>query len=292
MDVSVIIVNYKTPQLCIDCINSVIEKTVNIDYEIIVVDNDSQDNSLQKIKEEFGNRVVLIDAGENLGFGKANNLGAERAKGDILFFLNPDTLLINDAITILYEYLISHPKVGICGGQLYNKDLQKIHSYSMCLPGIICDVDNATKGKISNIVHLFSRKCHKVGHVTGADLMISKHLFDKLKGFDPDFFMYYEETELCYRCKKKGYEVRFVPDAKIIHLVGQSLEYSPRKVEIIYEGRKTFFTKTTSKYHKYVIDQFYILLCYMAHNIYSLFNKKKSIKYKHNIEIYKKINGC
>lgn len=112
--VSIIIVNYNTAKLVKDCIDSIYSHTHDVGFEVIVVDNCSQAEDLAILKTD--NRCHLIVAPENLGFGRANNLGAERAKGDYVFLLNPDTLLVNDAVSILYHYLAEHPTVGVAGG--------------------------------------------------------------------------------------------------------------------------------------------------------------------------------
>ena len=101
MDISVIIVNYHSAKMVMDCINSIYSQTRGASFEIIVVDNASGDGSVELLRETFGERITVIASPENLGFGRANNLGAAQAKGKYLFLLNPDTLLVNDALGIL-----------------------------------------------------------------------------------------------------------------------------------------------------------------------------------------------
>ena len=120
MDVSVIIVNYNTFRMTADCIESVRQKTSGISYEIILVDNGSTDGSKDFFEQFEGIKYIYSD--ENLGFGRANNLGAKQASGDYLFLLNSDTLLINNAIKILYDYINTHQSVGVVGGNLVGLD--------------------------------------------------------------------------------------------------------------------------------------------------------------------------
>ena len=101
-DVSIIIVNYNTLHVLRPCLDSIIEQTIGIDYEIIVVDNGSTDGSIEALSDD--SRVTLIPTGENLGFGRANNKGLEQAKGEYIFFLNSETLLKNNAIKMLYDF--------------------------------------------------------------------------------------------------------------------------------------------------------------------------------------------
>lgn len=121
MDVSVIIVNYNTSDLVKNCITSIMEKTKNVSFEIIVVDNNSKDGSVETIINEFP-QVRVFPLKENVGFGKANNIGVQHAKGRYVFFLNSDTVLLNDAISILANYLDTHESVALCGGQLFDKE--------------------------------------------------------------------------------------------------------------------------------------------------------------------------
>lgn len=131
MDVSIIIVNYCSAKMVAECVESIFEKTKGIDYEIIIVDNDSRDNSEAFLKSTLGDSTTLISAGENLGFGKANNLGAAYAKGEYLLLLNPDTLLVNNAIKVLYDYIKTHPETGVVGGNLYSPEMKAVPSYCM-----------------------------------------------------------------------------------------------------------------------------------------------------------------
>jgi len=229
IDVSVIIVNYNTKDLTIQAINSVIEKTEDVSYEIIVVDNASQDDSVEVLKNEFADKIILVESKENLGFGKGNNLGMQYANGENLFLLNPDTMLINNAIKDLHHFLKDNLNVAICGGNLYNKDLTPNHSFSLKLPHE--QSKNAFLQAIATISKLFKRKRKdfnftenpiEVGYITGADLMIRRDIALQLNGFDDEFFMYSEECELCFRAKKLDYKVYSVPWAKIIHLEGAS----------------------------------------------------------------------
>lgn len=112
MNISIVYVNYKTARLILDSIKSVKEKTEDVDYEIIVVDNASGDGSLELIQKQYP-EVICVQADENMGFGRANNLGMTYASGDCILFLNPDTILRNDAIDKLYAYLIEHLMLGL-----------------------------------------------------------------------------------------------------------------------------------------------------------------------------------
>lgn len=265
MDVSVIIINYKTPQLVIECVRSIFEKTLSIAFEIIVVDNNSADGSDEKIRRELGGKIKLIESKTNLGFGKANNLGAQYAKGEYLFLLNSDTLLINNAIKILYDFIKSNSQIGIAGGNLYTLEKTASPSYSLEFENledvklqsqwknIILDRIKKSKLGQNHIKQTgdeskffnYSDRPMRVAYIFGADMMISKKVFVEFNGFDPDFFMYAEEAELAWRITNGGYQIWNTPHAKILHLDGGSTkkEISENQYRMRQTGRLTYFYK-------------------------------------------------
>ena len=250
MDVSIIIVNYNTKALTKQCLQSVYKKTHDIDYEIIVVDNASIDGSQEMLRSEFPN-VKLIENTENLGFGRANNLGAKSAKGKYLFLLNSDTILLNNAVKILADFMDNHSKCGICGGNLFDVDRNPTLSYRS-LPSIWQELKILLNLPIEQYNKSYNPKT--VGYITGADLMIRYDLFNQLNGFDVDFFMYYEETELTYRTKKMGYSTYSVPQAEIIHLEGQSEKSQKQIFEMNCESKKLYLKKTHSAFYYKIVN--------------------------------------
>lgn len=290
MDVSIIIVNYHSADLVVECINSIYQKTENIIYEIIVVDNASEDDSVEKLSLIYGSKIKLIVSEENLGFGKANNLGARYANGKYLFMLNPDTILVNNAIKILYDYLEKNPKIGIAGGNLYMPEMTASPSYCLQFDTVEEEKKNASwiylikkkfqdklalQGKVRPFETTFnySNEVKEVAYIFGADIMISKCLFDSIKGFDPDFFMYAEEEELSWRVTKKGYQIVNVPQAKIIHLEGATSkkrnDFSEKQFKMRMHGTLTYYKK-----------------CYGAEGL-KKFYKYRTLRYKRLIKMAK-----
>ncbi|MFV0472006.1 MAG: glycosyltransferase family 2 protein [Paludibacteraceae bacterium] len=264
---SIIIVNYKTQYLVLDTIESIIQQTINISYEIIVVDNDSKDNSRTLIYGRYKDTVTYMSLPDNLGFGKANNEGAKVAKGKYLFFLNPDTILISNAVYFLSIFMENNPSTGICGGNLFTKELKPTHSCMPIQPSVFLELDSLLNHIPLILAHGIkfdfntSDKPLKVADIIGADIMIRADLFRTLNGFDPDFFLYFEETELAYRVQKSGYSVYSVPDAKIIHLEGKSSEskISERKYALI--SRKLYYKKTQKFANRIIIDLIFMTKC-------------------------------
>lgn len=226
IDVSVIIVNYNTCTLTMDCINSIIEKAGLNRIEIIVVDNASSDGSAGIIAEKFP-AVKLITNSSNLGFGKANNAGAMHATGEFLFLLNSDTVLLNNAIDELLHFMKADASgtTGICGGNLFKANLQPNHSYFNHFPSLLSMVLYRSQTYslfFGNETFNKSGRPKDVAIIIGADIFIRRSLFIEINGFDPAFFMYVEDGELCLRVKKLGYRIVSVPTAQIVHHQGKS----------------------------------------------------------------------
>lgn len=268
MDVSIIIVNYKTLPLIMDCIHSIIKHSVGISYEIIVVDNNSHDDFDKHIKSIYGNQVLCLPLSENIGFGRANNEGVKLARGRNIFFLNPDTLLLNNAVKILSDYLDANPSVACCGGNLYNVEMKPMHSYSMLLPSLSWEINLLSGGRYEklrwgkNAQFNHTLVPRKVGYICGADMMVKHEVLEKLGGFSNDFFLYYEDTELAYRIKLAGYEIVSIPFAKIQHLEGKSMggkSFNPVRIQYIETSLSKFYCLHTIRVKRKLICQLRLL---------------------------------
>lgn len=259
-DVSIIIVNYNTRDLILQCLNSIFEKTKGMSFEVIVVDNASTDDSVYIIEQEYP-QVILIKSQENLGFGRANNLGYENSSGEYIFLLNSDTFLINNSIKILWEFLNIHKEVSIVGGQLYEENgINKTHSYSFLFPSIKMELDLLLRGYITRRIKMkrldyFERNGFMpVSYITGADMMLRRIDIQKYGFFNPEFFLYFEETELSYRYRRNGLISVFYPTAKIIHLGGGSFSLVKVRSKFYKEGRKKYFKLVHSTLHYYIAN--------------------------------------
>lgn len=232
--VSIIIINYNTAQLTLNCIHSIITNIHSADYEIIVVDNASNDNSRKLIKEIFPD-IILIESPNNVGFGRANNLGAKHASGDYLFLLNSDTEIINDPFNEIFSFLSFHTdkRIGVIGTFLedekgnYSKSGGKFYSAKKYLKlGLYSFLKIASKPEVNHKSAAVS-----VDYVIGADMFLSKDLFDEMNGFDEKIFMYFEDVELSKRIFNAGFTSYLIKAGKIIHLSKSS---SPSQFARIY----------------------------------------------------------
>ena len=278
MDVSVIIVNYNTKALTQQCIESVFEKTTGVEFEVIVVDNGSTDGSREAF--EGDSRLHYIYSVENLGFGRANNLGNEIAKGEYLFLLNSDTYLLNNAIYLLWKQLEDQHKNGdstiaCAGAMLLNRDNEIIHSYSR-FPKEGVSLFMGSIGSIliklrlmKNSSPLYNYKYEKfanqpffyVDYITGADLMIRRSAAQSYGLFDPDFFMYYEETEMQFRYMKHNLKRIIVNSPQIVHLVGKSnTGRSLKSKSTEMESMFTYYRKTRSRFNYFCFSILYKIL--------------------------------
>ena len=247
MDVSIIIVNYNTYVLTSNCIQSIIDKTIDITYEIIVVDNSSTDNSNEWFEKD-NLPFTLIKNNKNIGFGGACNIGLDCANGKYSFFLNSDTILVNNAIKIFYDFCENSGNIyefsyGVIGSILLDQNGSVNQSFDTFLSPkralwdllypYLCYL-KLIKTKCYPIV-LFEKDFYPVDYVIGADMFINTELARKYNGLDSKFFMYYEETDFQYRLHLDGYFSYIINGPKIIHLEGQSGQKNSRLKQFLLE---------------------------------------------------------
>lgn len=294
-DLSIIIVNWNTKELLDKCLSSVYRFAVDIDYEIIVSDNGSEDGSIEMLNEKYKD-VILIKNNDNLGFGKANNIAVKKSQGKCILFLNSDTELIDNSIKILFDYMCLNKNVGACGGTLLypDKRLQLSFGNFPTFPRIVWIT-------LSGILHIKYNKKPlgivpynitepiKVDYIVGADLMVKKKTLDEIGVFDENFFAYFEETDLCYRIKKQGYEIWFLPQSKIIHVFeGSFKKFSKRKFEIFTESQFKYYKKNLGYYKP--LKYYFLINFLIKMGIYRIINKEKFIQVKEMYDIMKKVN--
>jgi GT2 family glycosyltransferase len=238
MTLSIAIVNYNTKALLRDCIESIYAGANGTPFDICVADNDSHDGSVAMLKSEFP-RVKVVENQANLGFSKANNRLITQTDAEYVLLLNPDTLVVEDAIERVVKYMEAHPDVGICGCRVLNADrtlqlacrrsiptpkvaFYRLSGLSRLFPG------NRTLAKY-NLTYEDPEKTHEVDAVSGAFLMIRRQTIEDIGPLDERFFMYGEELDWCLRAKQAGWSVVYYPEAEIIHYKGESTKYNSRK---------------------------------------------------------------
>ncbi len=291
MDVSVIIVNYNTCDLTLQCLNSIYTHCKDIKFEIILIDNSSTDNSVGIIKEKFP-QINLISNSENIGFGRANNIGIEKAIGKYLFLLNSDTILLNNAIKIFMEYMEKNNTqgdIGAIGCIMYDKNMNLNYRNSyFSFPGIFLFYKEAIKSffKISKSKYLSeSLSIERAGKIpvdfiVGADLFIPKKVIDIIGNFDPKYFMYWEEVDLQFRMHLNNFGRFIIGGPKIIHLEGGSSESNKKVWQRNMETQSLliYFRKHTNRLSVLLI-KIYLLIINVKTVLLNKYSFKEHIEY-------------
>ncbi len=248
IDISIIIVNYHSADYVIDCVKSIQEHTTKTRYEIVVVDNASFDGCLSKFDKIMSN-LTFVPSRCNLGFGGANNLGALHSKAEILLFINPDTILSGDAIDCLYHNFLTLERPGAVGCRLLNTDGSLQTSCVQAFPTILNQlVDAEALRRMSPMAPIWGNAVlHQGGvapalvqAVSGACLMMRHDVFDQLGGFSPEYFMYGEDLDLCFKAQLSGYRNYHIREATIIHFGGGSTKKVANNFSIMMMKESVF----------------------------------------------------
>jgi GT2 family glycosyltransferase len=228
-DLSIVIVNWNSAAYTAACVSSIRKQTHDLQYEIVVVDNCSTDNSVEVLKQISG--IGLIVTSTNLGFARANNLGYQQSLANVLLFLNPDTNVKGSAISEMYKALLSQSTFGVVGCKLLNTDLSLQTSCVQAFPTILNQLTDVEALKVRlpdvrmwGISALFRNPSGPVPVevVSGACLMTHREVFEDVGMFSTDYFMYGEDVDLCHKVMRTGLEIAYVPSAVVIHHGGQS----------------------------------------------------------------------
>ncbi|MEE9430473.1 MAG: glycosyltransferase [Melioribacteraceae bacterium] len=252
IDLSIIIVNYNVKEFLLNLLASLEKASQNITTEIIVVDNNSTDDSIAAVEQKYTS-VITIENKNNVGFGKANNQGLEIAKGKNILLINPDTLVKEDTLETMIKFLADNTEVGIAGCKVLNPDgtLQLACRRSFPRPWVsFTKVVGLSKmfpqSKLFaqyNLTYLDENESNEVDAISGSFMMLKKEVYNKVGGFDKDFFMYGEDLDLCYRIQQTGYKVFYVSTTEIIHYKGESTKRSAIDETKVFYGAMQLFVK-------------------------------------------------
>lgn len=258
MKISVIIVNYNVKYFLEVCLHSVLRAINGFDAEVIVVDNNSTDGSMQMVAEKFPT-VIRIENKDNAGFGRANNQGVAIAKGEYILFLNPDTVMPEDFFTKTIGYMDAHPEAGSIGPKLLDGKGQFAPDGKKSFPSLSVAIFKTTginkvfsKSPYFNkyyAVHIGEDETAAVDVLSGCCMLVRSSVLPKIGGaFDEDYFMYCEDVDLSYRIQKAGYQNIYFPEATLIHYKGESTRKATLSyVRIFNEALSTFVRKHYSK---------------------------------------------
>ncbi len=283
----IILVSYNTADYTKRAIESVYDETKQTTFNIIMVDNNSSDNSVELVAEHFPN-VEIIQTGANLGFAGGVNVGTKASDSEFILLLNPDTVILEGAVDKLMEYAKKTPQAGIWGGVTLNNDLSLNPNNARAQLSFKNLFFSAT-----GLSKLFKKSCffnhdnygcwgrnseREVDVITGCFFLTPRKLWEELDGLDETFFMYAEEADYCIRAIKKGYQPRVTPLAKIIHHGGVSETNLSGKMLKLLKGKAELINKHYASWKKPLYKG--LLLAHvanklMAFNLVSLIKKDK-----------------
>lgn len=259
--ISIIILNYNTFDLTCQCIESIYEYTKNVDFEIIIVDNASTVDDPDKFLELFP-KIKLVKNTENRGFAGGCNDGIKVAKGDTILLLNSDTKLLNDAISITYDFLNSHPNVGIVTCRLENEDgspqnnCYHFPSISKTLIELLRLQKFFPKSNFKKTLYGYFFDYDIIAYpdyIWGAFFMFPRKLLDIFPNqlLPETFWMYFEDMEWCWLARQAGYEVVFVPDGRVLHYGGKN--HNPKAIKMMNDNFNQFLKLYYNKMHAWII---------------------------------------
>lgn len=250
--ISVIVVSYNTRDLLLDCLRTLYACT-EVEFEVIIVDNASRDGSPDAVEREFPGAHVLRQT-ENLGFGRANNAGLQQASGRFILLLNSDVTVKEGAVDRMSDFLLLHPEAGAVGPKLVRPDgrldlacrrgfptprasFYRMAGLSKLFPG-------SPRFNQYNLGYLANGELHEIDAGTAACLMVRRVAVDQVGLFDPDFFMYGEDLDLCFRLKEGGWKIFYMPSAEAVHIKGaSSRQQTSRMLFAFHSAMWTFHSK-------------------------------------------------
>jgi len=244
MNLSILLVSYNTRKLTLRALDSIFKslKDSNISYEVLVFDNHSADGSQAAIKQSFGKKVTLVESQENLGFGRANNLLAQKASGRYLLLLNSDIVVLDDAISQLLVFF-EKEKYDFVGGKLFNLDLSPQSSAGPLYSPLIALIALFFRGDYWGITRSSPKQARRVGWVSGACILTKRKTYQALGGFDEGIFLYMEEIDFFKRAKDNQLTVGFCPTAHFIHHGFASSGTKSRPVINVFRGYLYYYRK-------------------------------------------------
>ena len=243
MELSVVILNYNVKFFLELCLKSVEQSITSIDAEIIVVDNDSSDDSCDMVKQKFPS-VTLISNKENVGFAKANNQGVKIAKGEYVCILNPDTVIAEDTFIKLLEFAKTKSDIGAIGCKLIDGSGKFLPESKRNVPVVKVALQKLFgNGKNYYANHLNENETGKVDVLVGAFMFLKRDVYIKVKGFDEDYFMYGEDIDLSYKLLQSGFQNYYFGETTCIHYKGESTAKDKKYTERFYKAMKLFYKK-------------------------------------------------
>jgi GT2 family glycosyltransferase len=255
LQLSVLIASYRTRDRTVTCLRSIYEQTRDSSFEVIVVENGSADGTVEAISRDFP-EVIVIPLVDNVGYARAINLAASRARGEFLLLLNPDTVVLDGALDRLREFATAHPGHGLYGGRTVQSNGALDPRSCWAAPswwsltcfglGLSTAFPSSPIFNPESLGNWRRDSVREVEVITGSLCLIPRSVWNALGGFDPVYFMYGEDTDLAHRAAKLGYRPIMTPDATIVHEVGASSSTAIDKSVLLMRGKATFLRRNWS----------------------------------------------
>ncbi|WP_296788627.1 glycosyltransferase family 2 protein [uncultured Methanobrevibacter sp.] len=245
MNLSVVIVNYQTFELTRDTVNSVLGYDYPFSVEVVVVDNASGDDSLARLKDYFKDDVTFIASGENRGFAAGNNLALKDLSSDYVLLLNSDTIVWENTLENIYNYMENHPDVGACGCRVRLESGKLDKACKRTFPNVknsffrLFHIPTKSKDDNYNLTNLPDDEVYEIDCLTGAFMFMRNDALKQAGLLDETFFMYGEDIDLCYRIKHAGWKIVYYGKSSITHLKGASSK--KQKNKLIYEFYRAMY---------------------------------------------------
>ena len=280
--VFIVIVNYRTSQLVIDCLSSLQDEVAQLPAaQVVIVDNVSEDGSSDRIlaaiaEQGWESWVSLIESDRNGGYAYGNNVAIRSALAlanppDYVLLLNPDTVIRPQAIVTLVNFLETHPKVGMAGSRLEDLDGTPQRS-AFRFPSIWSELERGMRlGLVSRYLEKWvvapptpETTC-QTEWVAGASMLIRREVFESVGLMDEDYFLYFEEVDFCLQAQRKEWDCWYVPESKVVHFVGQSSGVTtptaqPKRLPTYwFESRQRYFVKNHGKPYGLIADSFWLI---------------------------------
>jgi len=255
LDVSIIIVSFNTREILLRCLESIKKQTRGISYEVIVVDNASEDKTVETVAKKFRDIDVIANK-ENRGFSAANNQGILLSRGKKIAFLNPDTLLTENSFEKILMYMKEHPEFSILGSGIVDKNNKRcpIRLWEDTPQDAVLKVLNLYNPS-SELEKMGEMKAKEVQVISGCCFVVVRELIEVVGLMDENYFLYNEEDDFCRRARKNGKKICFFPETAVQHLHGQSTHQNGHREKVIVEAYRSniYFY---SKYYSYFWNLF------------------------------------
>ena len=290
IDLSIVIVNWNTSKMLIQCLDSIYHSESRLIIEVIVVDNGSTDDSVRSVATRFP-QVNLVVNGRNLGFAKANNQGIKASKGRYCLLLNSDTILKPNSLDLLVNYADANLDVGVVGPKLLNMDGTLQKSWAE-FPTFWSELTGEPVRKRSPVGN--QQNAYSVDTILGACMLVRDEVIQTIGLLDDEYYMYSEEIDWCFRIKKGGWRIHYYPASEVFHIGGASASMNTiRQLSLLYQSKILFFKKHYGDFKAILLRYGFVIVngIGIARRVFTKYRIDKEAV-KHRVSIQSRLVWC